>query len=300
MSAAVTTIDSLPGPGYSVRVVSGRSCSPADCRGIATTSLRVPSLAAGLARSQVSRKEHVMAKVKGIQAHPVFKLGKAPAKKDDRNLLFAAVLRAVPKLPRSYDFDITHPGIPLPMFGNDVHGDCVMAGRAHQTLRFEDIEQGSVLMITDKDVLCEYFKETGGPDCGLVVLDSLKEWRRDGWKVGKRTYKIQAFAQVDGSYHDQVRQAIFADVGIGLGLELPKSCAAAGPDGTAVGSDLRSRCQARLVGRPLRLCPRLYPHGPGLCDMGPQATDVVGVARQVLRRGVRHLRRPGHIQEDCD
>ncbi len=164
-----------------------------------------------------------MAKVKGIQAHPVFKLGKAPAKKDDRNLLFAAVLRAVPKLPRSYDFDITHPGIPLPMFGNDVHGDCVMAGRAHQTLRFEDIEQGSVLMITDKDVLCEYFKETGGPDCGLVVLDSLKEWRRDGWKVGKRTYKIQAFAQVDGSYHDQVRQAIFADVGIGLGLELPKS-----------------------------------------------------------------------------
>ncbi len=46
-----------------------------------------------------------------------------------------------------------------------------MAGRARQTLRFEDIEQGSVLMISDKDVLREYFKETGGPDTGLIVLD---------------------------------------------------------------------------------------------------------------------------------
>ena len=32
-----------------------------------------------------------------------------------------------------------------------------MAGRAHQTLRFEDIEQGSVLMIADKDVHKEYY-----------------------------------------------------------------------------------------------------------------------------------------------
>jgi hypothetical protein len=100
------------------------------------------------------------------------------------------------------------------MFGNDVHGDCVIAGRAHQTLRFEDIEQGSVLMITDKEVLKEYFKETGGPDTGLVVLDSLNEWRHKGWKVGKHNYKIQAFAEVDFRKNDEVRQAVFADVGV--------------------------------------------------------------------------------------
>ncbi len=35
-----------------------------------------------------------MAKAKGIQAHKVFKLGKAPAKKDERNLKFATLLRA--------------------------------------------------------------------------------------------------------------------------------------------------------------------------------------------------------------
>jgi len=157
----------------------------------------------------------------GIQAHRLFKLGKAPAKKDDRNLKFASLLLVAPAMPTSYDFDLTHPGIPTPMFGNDVHGDCVIAGRAHQTLRFEDIEQGSVLMIGDHDVLNEYFKETGGPDTGLVVLDSLKEWRHNGWKVGVHTYKIQAFAQVNFTNTDEVRKVVYADVGLGFGVQLP-------------------------------------------------------------------------------
>jgi hypothetical protein len=72
-------------------------------------------------------------------------------------------------------------------------------------------------------VLNEYFKETGGPDTGLVVLDSLNEWRHMGWKVGKRNYKIQAYAEVRFKNHSEVRRAIFADVGMGLGLQLPKS-----------------------------------------------------------------------------
>src|SRR5215475_14068031 len=145
-----------------------------------------------------------MAKAKGIQAHKTFKLGKAAAKKDKRNLKFKTLLRAgAPALPASYDFDVAHPGIPTPMFGNDTHGDCVIAGRAHQTLRFEVIEQGSVLMIVDKDVLNEYFKEIGGPDSGLVVLDSLNEWRHRGWKVGKHTYLIQAFAELDFKNHTE-------------------------------------------------------------------------------------------------
>lgn len=165
-----------------------------------------------------------MAKAKGIQAHKVFKLGKGPVRKDERNLKFASLLQAAPPgLPSSYDFDTTHPGIPTPMFGNDAYGDCVIAGRAHQTLRFEDIEQGSVIMIPDKAVLREYFKETGGPDTGLVVLDSLNRWRQKGWKVAKRTYKIQAFAETDFTNHAELRQAIFADVGVGLGLQLPNS-----------------------------------------------------------------------------
>ena len=167
-----------------------------------------------------------MPRATGINAHKFFKLGKAAARRDRRNFLFAAALKALPKLPPNYDFDLHHPGIPTPMFANDDYGDCVMAGRAHQTLRFEDIEQGSVLMISDKDVLREYLKETGGADSGLVVLDSLKLWRSRGWKVGKRSYRIQAFAEVNRGSHAEVRRAIYADVGVGLGLQLPKSAQA--------------------------------------------------------------------------
>ena len=164
-----------------------------------------------------------MANAKGIQSHKVFKLGKAPAKRDKRNFRFAALLEAAPALPPSYDFDTKHPGIPTPMFANDTLGCCVIAGRAHQTLRFEDIEQGSVMMISDKDITRQYFKETGGADSGLVVLDSLGEWRHKGWKVGKHTYFIQAYAEVDRGDHALVSQAIFADVGVGIGVSLPKS-----------------------------------------------------------------------------
>jgi len=40
-----------------------------------------------------------MARAKGIHAYKVFKLGKADAKKDDRNLKFAVLLKAAPALP---------------------------------------------------------------------------------------------------------------------------------------------------------------------------------------------------------
>lgn len=161
---------------------------------------------------------------KGIGAHKVFKLGKESARRDSRNLKFASlVIARRPAPPASYDFDSTHRGIPTPMFANDVYGCCVISGRAHQTLRFEDIEQGSVLMIKDKEVVKEYLAETGGEDKGLVVLDSLKLWRKAGWKVGQHRYKIRAFAELDPKDPEQVRTAIYADVGLGLGLLLPLS-----------------------------------------------------------------------------
>ncbi|MFL6255792.1 MAG: hypothetical protein ACJ74T_12335 [Pyrinomonadaceae bacterium] len=162
-----------------------------------------------------------MARAKGIHSHKIYKLGKAPAKADVRNLKFASILKAAPKVPNEFDFDLTHKGIPLPMFANDNLGCCVISGRAHQTLRFEDIEQGAVITITDQEIRDEYFKETGGADDGLIVLDSLKEWRSDGWTAAGQLLKIKAFAQLNPTNHSQIKQAIFLDVGIGLGIGLP-------------------------------------------------------------------------------
>lgn len=167
-----------------------------------------------------------MARSKGIQSHPLFKLGKGPTKRDQRNLMFAAIMLAPKAVPKAYDFDLLHPGTPTPMFANDVYGDCVMAGRAHQTLRFELIEQKTKLKITDKEVLKEYMKETGGVDSGLIVLDSLKLWRSAGWKAAGKKLKIKAFAQLAPKQHPQMRTAIYMDVGVGLGLSLPISAQA--------------------------------------------------------------------------
>jgi hypothetical protein len=167
-----------------------------------------------------------MLRAKGIHAHKVFKLGKAPAKRDERNLRLAMIFRALPPLPTEYDFDLKHPGIATPMFANDTYGDCVIAGRAHQSLRFERIEQGAEVTITDQDVLREYKKETGGPDSGLVVLDSLKAWRKVGWRFGKHQYNVAAFAEVTRSDHDEVKAAIYLLTGAGIGLALPKSAQA--------------------------------------------------------------------------
>jgi hypothetical protein len=149
------------------------------------------------------------------------KFGKKPAKRDQRNFKFGALLAAAPALPKSYDFDTRYLAVPTPMYGNDVHGDCVIAGRAHQTLRFEYLEQQKVLIIPDKDVLREWHGENGNTDDGLSVLDSLNEWRAKGWKAAGRTYKIKAFAEIDRSKPDELRRAIVMQVGVGLGLTLP-------------------------------------------------------------------------------
>jgi len=156
--------------------------------------------------------------------NPALRLGKAAAKRDPRNFKFAALLKtAAPAVPREYDFDKSHPGIPLPMFANDRFGDCVLAGRAHQTLRFELLEQKKLIPITDQEVINEYLKQTGGEDTGLYVLDSLGLWRKVGWRAARKLYKIKAFAEINRKDPAEVRRAIYADVGVTLGLNLPIS-----------------------------------------------------------------------------
>ena len=167
-----------------------------------------------------------MARAKGVQRNPIFKLGKAAARRDVRNLRLRAVLKVLAKLPAEWDFDVRHKGVPTPMFGNDRFGDCVIAGRAHQTLRFERLEQKRILRITEQEVLAEYFRQTGGEDTGLTVLDSLRQWRKRGWIAAKDRYYIQAFAEIDRTSETEVKRAIFMELGVGIGLSLPRTAEA--------------------------------------------------------------------------
>lgn len=154
--------------------------------------------------------------------HPLYKLGKRRVRQDKRNFQLRALIANRLKVPSEYSFDVVHPGIPLKMYANDRAGCCVISARASQTVRFELLEQKKVISITDKEVLNQYFKETGGSDVGLYLLDSLNAWR-SGWKAGGKTYKIKAFAQVDPKSRDNIKQALFAEVGLACGISLPLS-----------------------------------------------------------------------------
>lgn len=153
----------------------------------------------------------------------MLRLGKAPATEDDRTIKMASILRkTMPPPPLTYNFDAEHPGCLVPMHENDKHGDCVMVARAHMTTRLELIEQSQVIPITDADVLREYFKESGGADSGLNMLQSLKAWRL-GWTAARRKYSIHAFASVRPANKMQVAQAIYIMHGCYSGVMLPKS-----------------------------------------------------------------------------
>lgn len=167
--------------------------------------------------------------------HPRLRLGKAKPKLDKRTLLLSAMLK--PKLaPAPLEFLATKrfPEIPVLMDANDTHGCCVISARAKQTRLFERIEQGVVVPVTDKDILREYLRLTGGADSGLVMLDALNAWRQKGWRVGKDRYGIAAFAAVDfekvqpGTYPSEeqiakIRSAIYYMGGLQVGLDLPIS-----------------------------------------------------------------------------
>jgi hypothetical protein len=164
-----------------------------------------------------------MAIAQGKSRNAYFRLGKAPAKRDARNLQLRALLKKTVKLPTEYDFDLKHPAVPTPMFGNDQFGCCVISGRAHQTLRFELVEQKKVITITTKEVTDEYFAQSGGEDAGLIMLDSIRLWRKQGWIAAGRRYNIRAFSEVNRTRVNEVKTAIFLNLGVGIGLRLPNS-----------------------------------------------------------------------------
>jgi hypothetical protein len=153
------------------------------------------------------------------------KLGKLPAKIDPRTIQLSKILRVelLPPLPADYDVDAALGGIQdNNTYNNITYGDCVLAFRAHMTLRFEMFEQNILIPITDQDVTSEYFRETGGLDTGLVMLNSLNYWRK-GWTAVGKTYNIYAYASVDYKKHDEVKHCIHLLSGIGFGIQVPQS-----------------------------------------------------------------------------
>lgn len=141
--------------------------------------------------------------------------------------------------PSIYNFDSANPGIPIPSYGNILYDDCVIAARAHQTLRFDYISGQPLPAITESEVIEEFLRETSeqGTD-GLVLPTSLSCWMNPGWKAGGipgRTissysgpYMVNS-ASLGSSYPSdqmnpqQVMTSIFIHTGVQVSLLLPDS-----------------------------------------------------------------------------
>jgi len=152
----------------------------------------------------------------------MLRFGKLPKRIDKRTIQLKSILKTeeLPELPESYDIDSALGGIDDDrMFNNDTLGCCVIAAQAHDIFRKEKSEIGAQPEITDEAVKAEYLNQTGGLDTGLVMLDSLKKWRK-GWQINEMLHKIYAFAEVDRLDHNDVKYCIYLLNGCEFGMML--------------------------------------------------------------------------------
>jgi hypothetical protein len=155
----------------------------------------------------------------------VIKLGKLPVDKERVKKLvkFSDVLVSanLPPLPPSFDLDAVLNVTDTRMFLNDTYGDCVEAGSCHAINRYEQYQCQCTPNIPDADVATQYFKETGGQDTGLNILDHLTTWQTTGLTFGGRTYTIDSFAAINWLDHTELMYAVYLLDGIYLGMQVP-------------------------------------------------------------------------------
>lgn len=162
--------------------------------------------------------------------HEKVRLGKHPYKHDERTLQLARFFKTdAVAIPSSFDFDHNRKPFPERMWGNDAYGDCVIAAEANNELRLERVETWQTVSIQDGDAINRYKHITGCEqpgderDTGLVILDTMKDWRGNGFKTAYkgRDYKIDAYGELDASNPEELRAGIFLLHGIHFGIALP-------------------------------------------------------------------------------
>lgn len=160
------------------------------------------------------------------------KLGKKDYKFDERTLRMVRYMDTTLKPPRNFSFDKGRRAFPQSMWGNDAFGDCVLATQMNALLRIERIETRHTLHATDEDVIRTYQTLSGcrapgdANDNGLVMLDTFRFWRNDGWTIGKaieKQYKISAFGELEPSDENQLRLGCYLLHGLHFGFALPRS-----------------------------------------------------------------------------
>jgi len=161
--------------------------------------------------------------------HTRVSLGKSSYVHDERTLLMTKFMLPHFRIPAVWDFDKHRAKFPLPFWGNDTYGDCVIAGEANHVFRLERLEQRRTVPLTDQDAIKRYMMLTGckapgdAHDVGLEVIGAMRNWRSQGFQSAykNRSYLIAAYGELDPQDGAQLRSANYLLHGIHFGFWLP-------------------------------------------------------------------------------
>jgi hypothetical protein len=152
------------------------------------------------------------------------KLGKLAPRHDRRTLMLGNYVQ--PQLPTppdacGWEFKVDD-GFGLML--NDRLGDCTVAAAGH-LIEVWTANAGNMFIPSDHQILTAYKAVSGyndidpDSDAGAVELDVLNYWRKTG--IAGRT--IGAFAALEPSNEDHIRDSVFLFGGCYIGVQLPVS-----------------------------------------------------------------------------
>lgn len=168
---------------------------------------------------------------------PGQRLGRLPLKTTRKALQFSDFFKYL-NLPARTDFWTKKRPLPLRSFGNTTFGSCTRSKQAVMQQRFERLEQGRTIPITDEEIVRVYLEMTsrlyGGGDTGAYEDDALNEWRRPEttFKDTKgHAYTIDAYLRINASNQDELKAAIALSGahGIAICVNLPAAWANVNP-----------------------------------------------------------------------
>lgn len=144
--------------------------------------------------------------------------GKLPERVGAPQLFLEHYTDARKSLPLPQLWDWTNGVTQWPMMRNSDLGCCVVSMKGHAIEVFTTFgKPKKTAIVPDNVIEADYFRETGGPDSGLVISDSLNDWAH----VGLGGYKIAAWAALTPQDQNIIVLGNQLFGGVLLGVQLP-------------------------------------------------------------------------------
>jgi hypothetical protein len=150
------------------------------------------------------------------------KLGKKPAKHDDRTLQFRDYLTRKDAPPPAVNY--YKGGVSFGMMVNDTLGDCTIASKGHD-LQVASLNSTGEITLTDAQAVkyysdwCGYVDGDPTTDNGGVVIDVL-----NGWRSQKLiNHRLLAYAALTPTHQASIQTAVELFGVVDVGLQLPIS-----------------------------------------------------------------------------